>query len=83
MDKETAGFRYSWNNAAIWRSSSDPFLRIMPLIDFRSKVVFRIWEEDGCGIMEMSFMVIAWVWCGGWQLKRIKLNRVNIIFIFK
>jgi len=45
--------------------------------------VFRIWVEDGCGIMEMSFMVIAWVWSGGRQLKRIKLNRVNIIFIFK
>jgi len=37
-------------------------------------VVFRIWVEDGCGIMEMSFMVIAWVWSGGRQLKRIKLN---------
>jgi hypothetical protein len=58
MDNETAGFKYSWNNAAIWCSFSDPFFKIMPFMDFRSNVPFKICLDTGSGIMEMSFISI-------------------------
>ena len=58
IDNEITGLKYFWKKDATWCSFLDPFFRIIPFMDFRSNVPFKICLDTGSGIMEISFISI-------------------------